>query len=110
MDFVRLPRTLLEEFIMLSDQVQSISPMLPEQARHLIHQVDDKVAKIRSQASDTPTTGSDSAESQSTGGWTNVRLAGTMRQVKIIMDLTRQFLTWDCIKHQVSEPDECEKS
>ena len=68
MDFVRLPRPLLEEFITLVDQVQSISPTLPAQARHLIHRVDDEVAEIRSQASGTPTTGSDGAESQSTGG------------------------------------------
>ncbi|KAK2546676.1 hypothetical protein P5673_033712 [Acropora cervicornis] len=66
MAFVRLPRPLLEEFITLWDQVQSISPTLPEQARHLIHRVDDKVAEIRSQASDTPTTGGDGVESQST--------------------------------------------
>ena len=51
MAFVRLPRPLLEEFITLWDQVQSISPTLPEQARHLIQRVDDKVAEIRSQAS-----------------------------------------------------------
>ena len=70
MAFVRLPRPLLDEFITLWDQVQSISPTLPEQARHLIHRVDDKVAEIRSQASDTPTTGGHGAESQSTGGWT----------------------------------------
>ena len=48
MAFVRLPRPLLDEFITLWDQVQSISPTLPEQARHLIHRVDDKVAEIRS--------------------------------------------------------------
>jgi len=66
-DFVCLPRPLLEELITLWDQVQSISLMLPQQARHLIHCVDDKVAKIRGQEGDTSTTGSDSAESQSTG-------------------------------------------
>ena len=38
------------------------------------------------------------------------RLAGTMRQAKMIMDLTRQFLTSSCIKHQVSEPDEDDRS
>ena len=54
----------MEEFITLWDQVQSISPTLPEQARHLIHCSDDKVAEIRSQASDMPTAGSDCAESQ----------------------------------------------
>ena len=68
MDFVRLPRPLLEEFITLWDQLQFISATLPEQARHLIHRLDDKVAEIRSQASDTPTTGSDGAESKSRGG------------------------------------------
>ena len=52
---------------MLWDQVQSISLMLPEQARHLIHCVDDKLAKIRGQEGNTPTTGSDSAASQSAG-------------------------------------------
>ena len=61
MDFVRLPRPLLQEFITLWDQVQSLSPTLPEPARHLIHRVDDKVTEIMSQASD-------GAESQSTGG------------------------------------------
>jgi len=66
MVFVPLQRPFLEEFIRLWHQVQSISPTLPEQARHLIHRVDDKVAKIRSQASDKPTTGGDDAESQST--------------------------------------------
>ena len=68
MVFVRLPRPFLKEFIQLWDQVQSISPTLPKQARHLIHRVDDKVAEIRSQASDVPTTGADGAESKSTGG------------------------------------------
>ena len=68
MAFVRLPRPLLEEFITLWDQVQSIPPTLPEQARHVIHRSDDKVAEIRSQASDMPTAGSDGAESQNTGG------------------------------------------
>ena len=38
------------------------------------------------------------------------RLAGTMRQAKMIMDLTRQFLTSSRIKHQVSEPDEDDRS
>ena len=53
MIFVRLAGPFLEEFISLWDQVQSISPTLPEQARHLIHRVDDKDAEIRSKASDT---------------------------------------------------------
>lgn len=56
----------LEEFISLWDQVQSISPTLLQQPSHLIHRVDDKVAEIRSQASDRPTTGDYGAESQST--------------------------------------------
>ena len=68
MIFVHMLGPFLEEFISLWDQVQSISPTLPEQGRHLIHRVDDKDAEIRSQASDTPTTGDDGAESQSTGG------------------------------------------
>lgn len=56
----------LEEFISLWDQVQSISPTLLQQPSHLIQRVDDKVAEIRSQASDRPTTGDYGAESQST--------------------------------------------
>ena len=67
MDFVHLLRLFLEGFITLWDQVQSISPTLPEEARHLIHCVHDKATEIRSQASGMPTAGSDSAESQSTG-------------------------------------------
>lgn len=56
----------LEEFISLWDQVQSISQTLPEQAKHLIHPVDDKVAEIRSPASEKPMRGDDGEESQST--------------------------------------------
>ena len=112
MDFVRLPRPLLEEFITLWDQVQFISATLPEQARHLIHRLDDKVAEIRSQATShlrqEVTVQNPKVE---VGELSNVyRLAGTMRQAKMIMDLTKQFLTSSCIKHQVSEPDEDDRS
>ena len=50
MDFVFLPKFLLEEFIVLWRQVESISPTFSEDARKLPTQVRDTVARIEIQA------------------------------------------------------------
>ena len=50
MDFVYLPKFLLEEFIALWKQVESISPTFSENAKILLNQVRDKVNQIEIQA------------------------------------------------------------
>lgn len=59
MDYVFLPKFLLEEFIALWKQVEYISPTLSENAKILLNQVRDKIAQIEIQAkpSDRQTTG-----------------------------------------------------
>ena len=50
MDFVYLPKFLLEEFIALWRQVESISPTFSESAKILLNQVRDKIAEIEIEA------------------------------------------------------------
>ena len=50
MDYVYLPKFLLEEFIALWKQVESISPSFPGSAQILLNQVGDKVNEIEIQA------------------------------------------------------------
>ena len=50
MDFVYLPKFLLEEFIAIWKQVESISPTFSKNAKILLNQVQDKVTQIEIQA------------------------------------------------------------
>ena len=50
MDFVYLPKFLLEEFIALWKQAESISPTFSESAKILLNQIRDKIAEIEIEA------------------------------------------------------------
>jgi hypothetical protein len=50
-EYVRLPKFLFEEFIVLWRQVESIAPTFSENAQELIGKVRDTIGKINTQVS-----------------------------------------------------------
>lgn len=50
-DYVRLPKTLFQEFVVLWRQVESMAPTLSDDAQELIGKVRDTIGKIKIQVS-----------------------------------------------------------
>lgn len=50
MNFVRLPKFLFEELIVLWRKIQSITPTVPGEFKQLLDQVQDKIAELERQS------------------------------------------------------------